>query len=77
MGYRRLTQAEIEALRAEMREAGAWCKAELKRRREAASSGSDPCPPAPSGASTGTAPESAESVPASAADSPAASPRPS
>lgn len=35
MSYRRLTQAEIEALRAEMREAGAWAKTELKRRREA------------------------------------------
>lgn len=34
-GWRRLTPAEIEDLRAEMRAAGEWCKAELaKRRRE-------------------------------------------
>lgn len=35
MSYRRLTPEEIEDLRAEMRAAGEWCKAELaKRRRE-------------------------------------------
>lgn len=34
-GWRRLSPAEIEDLRAEMRAAGEWCKAELaKRRRE-------------------------------------------
>lgn len=34
-GWRRLTPAEIEDLRAEMRAAGEWAKAELaKRRRE-------------------------------------------
>ena len=35
VSYRQLTRAEIEALRTEMREAGAWAKAELKRRRKA------------------------------------------
>lgn len=35
MSYRRLTSEEIEELRAEMRDAGQWAKAELaKRRRE-------------------------------------------
>ena len=35
MSYRRLSPEEIEDLRAEMRAAGEWCKAELaKRRRE-------------------------------------------
>lgn len=33
MTYRRLTPQEIEDLRAEMRAAGEWCKAELARRR--------------------------------------------
>ncbi|SJK83848.1 uncharacterized protein HELO_3299B [Halomonas elongata DSM 2581] len=34
-GWRRLTPAEIEALRQEMRQDGQWAKAELaKRRRE-------------------------------------------
>lgn len=33
MSYRRLTPQEIEDLRAEMRAAGQWCKAELARRR--------------------------------------------
>lgn len=34
-GWRRLTQAEIEDLRAEMRAAGKWMKEEMaKRRRE-------------------------------------------
>ncbi|SDL22607.1 hypothetical protein SAMN05661010_01126 [Modicisalibacter muralis] len=33
MSYRRLTPEEIEDLRAEMRAAGQWMKAELARRR--------------------------------------------
>lgn len=35
MGHRRLTNQEIEDLRVEMKEAGAWMKAELQRRKEA------------------------------------------
>lgn len=31
--WRRLTSTEIEELRAEMRAAGEWCKAEMARRR--------------------------------------------
>lgn len=33
MSYRRLTPEEIEELRAEMRAAGQWMKAEMARRR--------------------------------------------
>lgn len=33
MSYRRLTPEEIEDLRAEMRDAGHWMKAELAKRR--------------------------------------------
>ncbi|GAB2712717.1 hypothetical protein GCM10027172_04000 [Halomonas garicola] len=33
MSYRRLTPGEIEELRAEMRAAGQWMKAEMARRR--------------------------------------------
>ncbi|QTP57232.1 hypothetical protein HNO53_05625 [Billgrantia antri] len=33
MSYRRLTPKEIEDLRAEMRDAGHWMKAEMARRR--------------------------------------------
>ena len=42
MSYRRLTPEEIEDLRAEMRAAGQWMKAELaKRRREHGEASSD------------------------------------
>jgi len=34
MGYRRLTDQEIEDLRNEMKQAGQWMKEELKRRRQ-------------------------------------------
>ncbi|WP_158521495.1 hypothetical protein [Kushneria konosiri] len=34
MSYQRLTSQEIENLRAEMRAAGHWMKAELARRRQ-------------------------------------------